>query len=414
MKRLAASTAIALATMCFVVALWKLHYVLVLLLLSIGLAAAARPAADFRDRKDMSPWVVMAGTYGLGLGGLILLLLLASPLLFSEMTRMTDDFTRVYAHFADTWPHGGWLEQNLAPLLPRPDGSGDRLTMEQVSTAVVSALGMAFNLLGLIIDAIIVVVLSIYWNSSRAYAERLWLSLLPLDKRAAARDIWHAIENEVGSYIRSELIQSVFAGIILGLICWAIGFRYPVTLAIMAALGWLVPWVGIVLITATVVVLSTPTFVLDGHTTGLIVGGLTMLVTQGIFLIMEFVVEPRFFNRRRYNSLFTVLTVILLADSFGIFGMLLGPPLAVAVQVLGEQLLQRRATAPSRALPATAADISARMSSVRSTMEESENPPPEVASLVNRLGSLVEETLTAVSSGEDGSRAAGHGEAVSF
>lgn len=396
MKRLAVLITVALATVALVAALWKLHYVVALFLLSLGLAAAARPVLEYWVRKKVPFWLAMAGVYGFTLASFGLLIFLISPPLAAEVARMTEDFTAVYAHFAETWPHGGWLQQNLAPYLPgSPDGG--RLTPQQLSDAVVSALGIAFNLIGFLIDGLIVVVLSIYWNRSRDSSERLWLSLLPVERRSTVRDAWHAIENEVGAYIRSELIQSLIAALVLGASCWLIGFRYPVVLAIAAALGWLVPWVGIVLIAATVVVLSIPTFVLEGHAAGIYVGGLTMVVTQAVFLIMEFVVEPRFFNRRRYNSLFTVLTVVLLGDSFGIFGLLVGPPLAVALQVLGEQLLQRRAVAPGRQPTVESTEIRERLSSLRASLSESASAPPEIANLVDRLDSLAEETLAAVS-----------------
>jgi predicted PurR-regulated permease PerM len=398
MRRFAVLIAVVLATVALVAALWKLHYVVVLLLLSLGLAAAVRPVLDSWIRKGVPFWAAMAGVYGLTLAALGLLIFLASPPLAAEVAQMTDDFTRVYAHFAETWPHGGWLQQNLAPFLPGSQG-GARLTPEQLSAAVISTLGIAFNLIGLVIDGIIVVVLSIYWNRSRESSERLWLSLLPVERRAPARDVWHAIESEVGAYIRSELVQSLVAGLVLGASCWLIGFRYPVTLAIAAALGWLVPWVGIVLIAATVVVLSIPTFVLQGQTAGIYVGGLTMFVTQAIFLVLELAVEPRFFNRRRYNSFFTVLTVVLLGDYYGISGLLLGPPLAVALQVFGGQLLQWRAAAVNAKPIAESAEIRERVSSLRTSLSESESAPPEVASLVERLGSLADETLAAVSSG---------------
>jgi predicted PurR-regulated permease PerM len=248
-----------------------------------------------------------------------------------------------------------------------------------------------------IIPAIIVVALSVYWNMSRIYTERLWLSLLPLEKRAAARDIWHAIENEVGAYIRSELVQSIIAGFILGFGYWLIGFRYPTMLAVIAAVCWLVPWVGVLMIVAAVVVLALPTFALEGQAAGMLTGGLTLLLTLGVFIVMEVVVEPRFFNRRRYNSLLTVLAVILLADTWGIFGLLLGPLLAVAIQVLGEQLLRARAAAASAATTAPGAGIGERMASLRALLAAREEPPPELLSLVNRLEALVEEAAETVS-----------------
>jgi hypothetical protein len=162
-------------------------------------------------------------------------------------------------------------------------------------------------------------------------------------------------------------------------------------LAVIASLCWLVPWIGILLIVAVVVVLSMPAFIMEGHVAGLLVGSLTMILTQAIFLIMEFAVEPRFFNRRRYNSLLTVLVVILLADSWGILGLLLGPPLAVALQVLGEQLLQMRLASSASASTALPTSIEERISSLDSMLAAMEAPTPELMSLVKRLNAMVEE-----------------------
>jgi predicted PurR-regulated permease PerM len=391
MKRLALLTAVALATVSGIVVLWKLYHVLVLLVLSMGLTAALRPIIDRAVQKGLSPMLGIVGVSGLGFGGFVLLIFLVSPLLLYEMKLMSEDFTKVYSQIAHAWPQGGWLERNMARLLSAPDRSNLHLTAEQAFEVVASTMGLAFNILGFFFDAIIVVVLSVYWNINRVSSERLWLSLLPLRQRLVARDIWRSIETEVGAYLRSELAQSLIAGIILGLGCWLIGFRYPASLAVIAALCWLVPWIGILLIVAVVIVLSTPTFILDGHVAGILVGGSTMILTQAIFLSLEFTVEPRFFNRRRYNSLITVLVVILLADNWGILGLLLGPPLAVAIQVLGEQLLQMRVSSSVAASAATAVGIEERMSSLNSLLAAMESPPPELMSLVKRLNAMLEE-----------------------
>jgi hypothetical protein len=152
-----------------------------------------------------------------------------------------------------------------------------------------------------------------------------------------------------------------------------------------------VPWIGILLIVAVVFILSTPIFILEGRNSGLLIGGLTLILTQGVFLIMEFVVEPRFFNRRRYNSLLTVFMVILLADSWGILGLLLGPPLAVAIQVWGEQLLQFRVSSSAPATTTLTVSLEERMNSLNSLLAAMETPPAELTSLVNRLNTIVKE-----------------------
>jgi predicted PurR-regulated permease PerM len=81
--------------------------------------------------------------------------------------------------------------------------------------------------------AAVILFLSIYWIINQIHFERLWLSLLPTGLRRQARDIWRTIEIDLGAYMRSELFQSLAAGLLLGLGYWALGSPYPVLLALI-------------------------------------------------------------------------------------------------------------------------------------------------------------------------------------
>ena len=65
--------------------------------------------------------------------------------------------------------------------------------------------------------------------------ERLWLSLLPSGQRKQARGILRTIEQDLGAYIRSEVIQSLLAGLLLSLGYWLLGSPYPTLLASVGA-----------------------------------------------------------------------------------------------------------------------------------------------------------------------------------
>ena len=80
-----------------------------------------------------------------------------------------------------------------------------------------------------------------------------------------------------------------------------------------------------------------PALVLDWPN-ALIPLAMAALFTILVFAILETCLEPRLFNRRRYNSLFIVLAVIALAETCGILGLLLGPMVAVATQAALEHL----------------------------------------------------------------------------
>ena len=86
--------------------------------------------------------------------------------------------------------------------------------------------------------------------------------------------------------------------------------------------------------------------------------------------------EPRLFNRRRYNSLFIVLAVIGLAETFGILGLLLGPMLAVAIQATLEHLERERVAAGRSATDL--AGLDARVAELRASAASREERPPRM------------------------------------
>ena len=194
------------------------------------------------------------------------------------------------------------------------------------------------------------------------------------------------LETELGAYARSEIIQSLLAGVVLGAGFYLLGLNYPALLAVVAALSWLLPWLGAIIALTTLVVAELPALILHGP------GSLLSVVAAAfftvlVFVILEFVVEPRMFNRRRYNSLFIVLAVIALAETFGILGLLLGPMVAVAIQATLEHVERERVAVRRPATDLAALD--ARIAELRANAASGEDIPREWISIVDRLEALI-------------------------
>jgi predicted PurR-regulated permease PerM len=252
-----------------------------------------------------------------------------------------------------------------------------------------SLLGATLTVFGMAVDLVIVVFLGIYWSIDQVYFERLWLSLLPLDRRRAARDVWRAIETDVGAYVRSEGIQSIVAGILLWLGYLALGQPYPVLLATIGAVAWLIPWVGVLLAVGGVVLLSVPALVLSpNHAIGSLVP--SIIYTSLLLLILQRYVEPRFFDRRRYNALVTTVIIFGMADVAGIMGLVFGAPLAAALQIAGRHWVRSRVAPTAAEPPAGNGSLAARLAALRGALARQKRPAPELVSLVDRLGVLVE------------------------
>lgn len=392
MKRLALATAVVVATLVGLLMLWMLHEAVLIFLLSLAVAAAMRPVVDEVARRGVPRSLALAAAYVLMLFVLITMIVSAGGRLVGEVQRAADDLVRAYEHITTTWPSlSDPVRKAIARQLLPPDELYAALTDGRGHAVFQGAVGVTFGLFGAVVNLIVVLVISIYWSVDRVHFERLWLSLLPAGERAWTRDLWRNIESEVGSYLRSEIVQAVAAGWLLGLGYWAIGLRYPALAALVAALTWLLPWVGVFFAVAGLMVLAIPTAVVEGGSTAWLIAAGAIGYTIAVFVLMEWLIEPRLFNRRRYNGLLVAVVVLAMAEQFGLAGMLLGPPLAGAVQILLGQLTYRPYPV-SASIETARVTVNDRLEVVRKALAAVDEPPPELANLFSRLEKLAEES----------------------
>lgn len=385
MKRLVISTFVVLATLGGLLLLWQFRQALMLFVFSLVVAAMARPATDYFAQRGLGRGLAILLTYLISLallGGL--LAWIGGPLL-AELQQVTDRLADAYSQLMASWPHGTAFQQQVASRLPPPDQLYKAISGEQGTSFLTTAFGFAQSFLDILSQVIIVLVLSIYWTADQVRFERLWLSLLPSRQRSRAREIWRSIELGVGAYLRSEIIQSILAGLLLGIGYQLMGLQYPVLLAVSSALFWLIPWLGAML----AVVFPLATGLLASPLLGL-AGAIYTLV---VLLVLEVVVEPRIFNRRRYSSLLIILFVVALADQYGLIGIIIAPPLAAATQIFFRRLTLQ--TPPVETVsPATqVATLQTRLEALRSEIDSMEEPPtPEITNLVARIDELMQKT----------------------
>lgn len=390
MSRVALNTVIALSVLAGAYVVWELRAAVVLFVLSLALAASLRPFIVWLTRRGLPNLLSLTITYLIVFIAFGLLFLAAAGPLMTESQRLGDDAMLAYQTLYDSVPDKGQRQGNLSAYLPPPDDLLAAIAGEQGRELLQTVLGATFTLFGMAVDLVIIVFLGMYWSIDQVQFERLWLSLLPLEHRRAARDVWRSIEIELGSYVRSELIQSVAAGVLLWIGYRSLGQPYPVLIALVGAIAWLIPWVGVLLAVGAVVALSTPLLVLHPHAVTTIVLP-AVAYTSVVLLIMQHFVEPRFFDRRRYNSFVTAVIIFGMADVAGILGLVLGAPLAAVLQIAGGHWVRSRITPMPRART-TDQTFQERLSALRSDLHSQMRPSPELVSLIDRLAALVEQT----------------------
>ena len=380
MRRLTWYVIVVAITLVILISLWQFSIAIVLFALSLAVAAALRPSINSLVGKKISRRLALGIVYALLIVSIVGFLLLIIPLLGGDLQRATDDFVTGYERALTVWPREGTVfQQVLAEQLPPAADLYQALTSPEGVPALEGVFGAAQNFFSMLGRIALIIILSLYWSADQLRFERLGLSLLPTEHHPKALQVWRSVEGAVGAYLRSEIIQSVLAGLLLGMGYWLMGVRYPALFTLWGAIARLIPWFGVVIATL-------PLFLVEMGNSPLL-GLLATAYTIGVLLLLKMVIEPRFFQRQRYSSLLIVIFVVILAESFGVIGVMLAPLLAVTIQILFQQLypMPRRRFSPE--LLEKAMELRKRLAEVRRRVQIARSR--QAALIMNKLSYLV-------------------------
>ncbi len=368
-----------MTTLLTLVVFWQFRIVVIYVLISLMLAAALRPLANrLVGRKFVvcAAWILL---YLVALASFGFLLVLTSQSAINEIQVLAQSMSVQGEWVLPLWLKGSTFERSLISRLPPPSMLFQAVTGNQGQLVLPTLLGFMQGIGGIVSGTVIILFLSIYWSISQVHFERLWLSLLPSGQRKQARGVWRVVEPDLGGYIRSQVIQSILAGLLLGLGYWLLGSPYPALLALAGALASLIPVVGAALV------------VLPPLLVGLLISVQLSLFTALYALIVMIAlivwVRPRLFNRKWDNPILTIILMIALADAFGIIGIIFTPPISVVCQILWSRLVSHRRASGAAAL---VSDLKSRQEHIWTTIEAMDEPPPPlVTSSMERLAELI-------------------------
>lgn len=379
-RQLVKFAAAILTTILALLVLWQFRLVVIYVLISLLLAASLRPlVARLAGKRFLVrlAWILL---YLAVLAAFGFLLFLSIETAVNELKLLSQTLSVRDKWVLPVWLDGTSFHQILLQRLPPPSKLFLAITGDKGQLVLPAILGFTQGI-GSVVSAVMVIMfLSIYWTINQVHFERLWLSLLPSDLRKKARGAWKTIEPDIGAYIRSEVIQSLLTGLLLGLGFGLLGSPYPALLALTGAVACLVPVVGMALVIIPVL--------LVGLLTSVPLGILTAIFALIVFISLEIWVKKRLFKRRWENPILTIVLLIALADAFGIVGIIVAPPLSVVCQILWSRLVIRRSVSGAAA---QVSDLKERQAHLWDTIRAMDEPPLHlVTSSMRRLADLID------------------------
>ena len=305
---------------------------LILILVSLFLAAGLNPAVSFFERRGLRRGYAVLVVIICVVVAVVLFLVAIVPVITDQVKSITDQ--------APTWfdqlQHNRTV-QDLDDEYDVVDKARDYVTGgDFVGTLFGGALGIGLAVLGALFNAFIILVLTLYFLSSLATTKTALYRLAPASRRERVTRLGDRIVESVGGYVSGAFIVAMCAGLSSLVFLFVVGLgKYAVALAFVVALLDVIPMIGA---TIGAVVVTAIAFAEDPKI------GLACVVFYIAYQQFEnYVIYPRVMSKSvDVPGAVTVIAALVGAALLGVVGALLAIPTAAAILMLTREVFVRR------------------------------------------------------------------------
>jgi len=327
---------LVLALIIFIIA-YSIKSLFIPLLIAFLLANILRPLIGFFEGKGASQLSIIISIYLLATFGFIMFISLISPII-AEQASMLGSELPLYIDDAKESILG--IENSLKtslPFLEVPDLA--LLAQEFILTSIDDTSRYISNNISSIISlftfALIVPFISFFILKDMHLMQRTLLTYVPNRYFEMFVLLFYKVGNSIQLYIRGQLIDASFVGIMTGLGLSIIGFPYALIVGLVAGIGNFVPYFGPILgaIPAILIIFISPEW-----STG---SGIALVV--GVFLTVQ-IIETLFVypiavgNSVNLHPLLIIISLLVGGEVAGIVGMIVIIPLVAILKVTFELL----------------------------------------------------------------------------
>ena len=324
---------IVLAIILLLLALQQLAPLLVLLLIAVVFTTGISPMVE-KIQLLVSRWWRMPRALAT-----LLVLLFSFALIMGIFAFLIVTGVNEAIHFVnEIWPmwkpHLMAFGRNLSAryeFIPTPADFISQIQAQSgtLATYLLSTTRAIFGFLGGLFSAFTIVILTFFFTIFKDGISATFMRLVPPGYRARVRRIGHLAGQQMGGWLRGQLLLALIVTLITATGMWIFRMPYPMLIGLIAGLGEMIPMVGpyVAFFPALGIALATgqPLWVLV----------LLVIFFAALSQAENYVIFPKVMER--HVGLHPVTTIIALfvgGTLLGLLGALLAIPLAAAGRVV--------------------------------------------------------------------------------
>jgi len=320
-------------TVLAVVVLWAAYTastVLLLLYVSGLLAIGFSPIVRVIERQKLLPvgtrrfprWLAILILYVAILGTFASVIALVAPPLKDQAQQLWKALPEILSQAQEFLIARGMLSDRISEqdVIDRATGAGGGQAIGTVFSAVAGVVGGLFGI-------VTILILTFYFLVEADTLRRTMLQLFPVAERARVDVMARSITTKVSAWLGGQLLLSAIIGTTSALGLWALGIPFFYVLALLSALGELIPIVGPILAAIPAVAVAA-----------------TVSWNKALLVIAFFVVQqqvenhvlvPKVMERQvGVNPAAVIVALLIGGNLLGIPGAILAVPSVAILQVL--------------------------------------------------------------------------------
>lgn len=298
--------------------------ILIILFTSIIIASAVEPFVKWAKKFKIPRTISVIFVYLLALGVIALIISLLIPPLSGQIRGLIREFPTIVTKLSSYFE----TVKNLADkyqIHSDPDiflkNIGERLG--QFSSSIFATTKGIISGFG---AALMILVISFYLAIEEGGIIKFIKAITSSKHQIYVLDLFERSQHQIGRWLRGQLILALVVGVLVFLGLSALGVKYALVLALIAAVLEVIPYVGPILSAIPAIFLG----FIQAPFTGILVIGLYVLIQQ----IENHFLQPKIMEKAVGLHPVTVITVLLIgAKIAGVVGMILAVPLASVISV---------------------------------------------------------------------------------
>jgi predicted PurR-regulated permease PerM len=315
-------------TIAIMWALYEARGALLLIYVAAVVAIGLSPLVSTLERREdrltgnrVPRWLAILAIYLLILAVLIGIGVLVIPPLAAQMREMWGRIPE-WLHQGQQWlMERGWITREMTvreAVESAPVGGGD---------AVTTVFEAVWGFIGGLFGAITILILAFYFLVDAESIVRTFVRLFPPRSRRRVDDACRRVTTKVSAWLGGQLLLGAIIGSTAALGLWLMGVPYFYVLALIAAIGELIPIIGPLLAAIPAIIVA------------LTVSPGTALAVTIFFIVQQqlenHVLVPKVMERQVGVSAVVVVVALLVGGAvLGMVGAILAVPTAAILHVL--------------------------------------------------------------------------------